>query len=79
MAYTNILLGAVNKKISRLAYVLIYIVAWALIWEGIGPLINKKSVFDWYDIPAYALGALIYWGMKKLSNRSTAPKEQNRH
>ena len=68
------MLGAwVHHPLRRIRDVLLLIGCASLIWEGVTPAINPKSVFDWLDFLCYFAGAVAYWLLihKSKSNKKS--------
>ena len=61
LAYSNIWLALIGRRIGRLGWVLIYMCVWGCIWEFLGPIINRKSICDGMDVIVYLIGAILYW------------------
>ena len=63
MAYTNLLLRIVKIRMSHLKTVIVYILAWGLVWEYGAPLIRSGSTSDFLDLVCYEIGAVLYWSV----------------
>lgn len=61
LSYSNILLKIVNKSVSKLIHIFVFVLACGFVWEFITPLYKYKSTFDWFDFLAYLAGGLIYY------------------
>ena len=60
VAYSNLLLRHIGKRLDKLYVVIPYLFVWSLMWEYIGPYIKATSITDSHDILAYLLGGSIY-------------------
>ena len=67
-AYSNILLGSVHKKLSKLWQLAIISLCTGLIWEYFAPSVNAGAVSDPWDIVCYELGTVLYWSLLKCIN-----------
>ena len=68
------MLGAwVHHPLRRIRDVLLLIGCASLIWEGVTPAINPKSVFDWLDFLCYFAGAVAYWLLIHKSKSNKKP------
>ena len=65
LAYTNLLLALVRPRwmIRRLPVAVVYIFLCGLFWEYVAPLVVPDSVSDPWDVFAYCVGAVAYWGI----------------
>ena len=66
LAYVNILLFFINKKIEKLYGILIFCFICGTVWEFVAPLLKESSVTDFYDILCYCIGGLMYWTIKRI-------------
>ena len=64
VAYTNIMLFFINKKIEKFYQILIFCFLCGLVWEFIAPLFKETSVTDPYDLLCYCIGGMMYWGIR---------------
>ena len=61
LSYSNILLHTVNRKITKLLYVIAFCLFIGAVWEFFAPFIKKGAVWDPFDILCYLIGGLFYW------------------
>ena len=61
LSYSNILLKIINKSVSKLIHIFVFVLACGVVWEFIAPLYKSKSTCDWFDFLAYLAGGLIYY------------------
>lgn len=61
LAYTNLLLSVIGRRIRTLPMTAAYILAWGMVWEYIAPHIRPTSVCDPLDLAAYVFGGCLYW------------------
>ena len=55
--------------------VVLHVAIWAVVCEGIGPLLFRHGTADWIDVAAYAVGggvALLFWTFRSSSSCKTA-------
>lgn len=64
LAFTNIIMWFNGKYISRLWQMLLLIGLCGIFWEFYS--LNKNSVADPMDMICYLVGAMGYWGLKKI-------------
>ncbi len=43
-----------------LHYTLLAVLLFSVVFEGLLPLLHTRYTADWWDIPAYAVGALVF-------------------
>lgn len=60
LAYSNLLLKLIGKRLNDICAIMLYLFGWAIVWEYFGPIINKSSTCDNLDILAYLSGGVIY-------------------
>ena len=65
LAYVNIMLSFVNKKLDGLISILIFCFACGLIWEFVAPLLKENSVTDFCDLLCYCAGGVLYYVINK--------------
>lgn len=61
LSYSNILLGTIGRRISKLTHIFEFCLVIGSIWEFVAPLMKKGAVWDPFDILCYMLGGIIYW------------------
>ena len=69
VSYSNIWLGRIGRRITKLKWIFPYIMACGCGWEYLGPIINSAQVSDMLDIVAYLIGALVYWLLEQCRRR----------
>lgn len=55
----------------------LHLTVWAVICEGIGPLLVAHATADWRDVAAYLVGALVagtWWNRDQLALRRSVPR-----
>ena len=61
LAYVNIMLSFINKKLEKFYQILIFCFICGVVWEFLAPLLKKSSVTDPYDLLCYCIGGKLYW------------------
>lgn len=71
MAYTNLLLDLVKPeaRFKRILPIVIFMLFCGLFWEFVAPLALPTSTADSFDLIAYELGAVVYYGINRLVYR----------
>ena len=69
IAYCNFVGKFFRREISRLPHILALLFFCGLFWEYITPLFRRNIVADVFDILAYMVGGIIYWGISRLYKR----------
>ena len=70
LAYMNIMLSLINKKLEKIYQILIFCFVCGVVWEFIAPLLKESSVTDFYDLLCYCIGGVLYWTINiKIINR----------
>ena len=65
LAYVNIMLSFVNKKLDGFLLILTFCLACGLVWEFVAPLLKGNSVTDLYDLLCYCVGGTLYYAVNK--------------
>ena len=76
VAYTNILLFFINKKIDKFYHILFFCFLCGIVWEFIAPLLKETSVTDPYDLLCYCIGGTLYWIIKFLISKINILKNE---
>ena len=61
LSYSNLLLGIVDRRITRLPHILLFCLVIGGVWEFFAPLIKQRAVWDPFDILCYLIGGAAYW------------------
>lgn len=69
LAYVNILLSFIDKKMNTLFSILIFCFLCGTIWEFIAPFLKEGSVTDFIDLLCYCIGGILYWIIKIVIQR----------
>ena len=64
VAYVNIALSFISKRLEKLYQILIFCFVCGLVWEFVAPLLKESSVTDFYDLLCYCIGGILYWIIK---------------
>ena len=51
----------IDKEIRKIGWILAITLLLAVFWEVIGPYINSRLVFDWFDFMAYIAGGMFFY------------------
>jgi len=71
LAYINLLLSIIGKKVYSLKHMVLIIILCSFVWEYLIIFFKQSSVPDPLDVFFYLIGTLIYWIItKKLINIS---------
>lgn len=65
LAYSNILLGTVNRRIERPVQIFLFCLIVGFVWEFVAPLMKAGAVWDPLDILCYLIGGGIYGVLQK--------------
>lgn len=68
-SYSNMLLRMVGRELKTLRQILLFGALVGFGWEFIAPLVNPRSVSDYYDLLCYLLGSGIYYFTVKRTNQ----------
>lgn len=64
--YLNLMISiSCFKQVTALPQILFMTAICGFWWEGIAPILHPNSTADPWDLVAYLLGALSYWGMSQ--------------
>ncbi len=61
LAYTNIFLDTIEKRLQKIKQIIPFCLCAGLVWEFFTPLIKSSSVTDLFDIVSYLIGGTIYF------------------
>jgi hypothetical protein len=70
LAYSNLLLLFIKRRIQKFIHCVLYIFFWGIAWEFVvPPLFKANATSDILDIIAYVTGSIIYALLAKLLMR----------
>ncbi|MCL2688133.1 MAG: hypothetical protein FWE58_06315 [Methanobrevibacter sp.] len=61
LAYINICLSFIDYELKSFYVLIVVILLISFVWEYVAIFIKPYSVFDYLDIIAYLIGAIVYW------------------
>lgn len=65
MAYCNIVFSFYNREMLKLWQIELLMFFCGFFWEYLTPIFRANTVSDVYDICAYMVGGIIYWGITR--------------
>ena len=60
VAYVNLLLNPLKKRLSKIWQIIVLCFLCGLVWEFVAPLLKKGSVTDIFDLFCYCIGGILY-------------------
>lgn len=79
LAWSNILLAPINKRVTGIILICGFAFIVGLIWEFVTPIYKPSVTSDWWDVLCYVIGGMVYWGINKIKEHNESQKAKKRN